>query len=391
MKGRGDTRGGPGNRGRGYYGRGARGMAKQPARTGTNPLIGAYLDSLPGRDINPGMVTTWIAKMGEYVMTSCESKINLIFGPDGTLGAYPVITPPADPVADASRTEQKKWEARLSEYNKERITFEHDKEKVFGLMLGQMSENSKNRIKETIAGNTSLENHDPRRLLHAIISTHMTDNRLDAEHNLFKINQAFNHFIMQPNDTLAYYYQRFRALLSGLHEAYTRAVIPIPTEANRELQLALKFTMGLNTSYNVYKQYYEDSVRPWPTTLTAAFQDASRFQPRRSGGANDSNSGANTNAFAMRGRGRGRGRGGRNPGGRDSGQGRYQPNRGNQPQGDQYETNSTGGSEYGTRKGNCHNCDEPGHYSYECRAKDRQKMGAGGAQVPTGAGMQKGK
>lgn len=103
----------------------------------------------------------------------------------------------------------------------------------------------------------------------------MTDNRLDAEHNLFKINQAFNHFIMQPNDTLAYYYQRFRALLSGLHEAYTRAVIPIPTEANRELQLALKFTMGLNTSYNVYKQYYEDSVRPWPTTLTAAFQDAS--------------------------------------------------------------------------------------------------------------------
>jgi hypothetical protein len=50
-----------------------------------------------------------------------------------------------------------------------------------------------------------------------------------------------------------------------------------------------------------------------------------------------------------------------------------------------YSRNSAGTkSEYGTRKGDCHNCGEPGHCSFECRARDTrggQKMGAGGAQL----------
>ena len=150
--------------------------------------------------------------------------------------------------------------------------------------------------------------------------------------------------------------------------------------------------MGLNRSYDVYKQYYVDSVRVWPTSLIDAFHDASRFEPRKGNHMSESTDMANANDFAMRGRGRGRGRGGRNPGGRDSGRGRYQPGRGNQPQGDGYDSGSTGGTEYGTRKGNCHECGEAGHYSFECRGgQDRQKMGAGGAQLPIGVGMQKGK
>ena len=74
-------------------------MAKRPPRTGTVAAIGTYLDLVPGREVNPGVVTNWINKMGEYVMTVCDSKINLIYG---TLGSYPEIVEPQDPAANCT-------------------------------------------------------------------------------------------------------------------------------------------------------------------------------------------------------------------------------------------------------------------------------------------------
>jgi hypothetical protein len=397
MRGRGDYRGGPANRGGRNNGRG-RSTAPKPARTGTIAAIGAYLDLLPGRDINPSIVTTWMTKVGEYITANYDFQINQIFGPDGTVGNYPIIVEPPDPPEDATRVVLKKWEGRLAKYNKDRQALETDRPKVYGNMIGQISEASKNRIRETVTGSEAMETHDPRLLLQAIISTHLTDNRLGAEHNLFKVEQAFNMYVMQRHDTLTYYYQRMRALVSGVREAKLRAGIDEEAAADndaRQVQLALKFTTGLNDSYNTYKQYYHDSVRDWPLTLSDAFHEASKFVPRRGDLAGDHGPVGHVNAFAMRGRGRGRGRnGGRNPGGRDSGRGRYQPGRGNQPQRDDADSTwrNYGEAEYGTRKGECHLCGEAGHYSFECRGgQGRQKMGAGGAQEPTGAGMQKGK
>ena len=71
-------------------------------------------------------------------------------------------------------------------------------------MIGQISKASKNRIKETVTGSEAMESHDPRLLLQAIISAHLTDNRLGADHNLFKVEQAFNMYVMQRHDTLTY-------------------------------------------------------------------------------------------------------------------------------------------------------------------------------------------
>jgi hypothetical protein len=67
---------------------------------------------------------------------------------------------------------------------------------VYGNMICQISEASKNRIKETVTEGEAMETHDPRLLLQAIISTHLTDNRLGADHNLFKVEQAFNSYSM---------------------------------------------------------------------------------------------------------------------------------------------------------------------------------------------------
>ena len=98
-------------------------------------------------------------------------------------------------------------------------------------------------------------------LLSAILATHLTDNRLDAEHNLYKIEQVFARYIMEPGDTLSYYHQRFRALLSGVQEAYNRADTDAPESAYREVQLALKLILGLNTLRDTYCDVLHTAVQ----------------------------------------------------------------------------------------------------------------------------------
>jgi hypothetical protein len=142
---------------------------------------------------------------------------------------------PPLPNEDSIKFEIKKWEISYAKYNKDVDKLEADKLKVFGLMVGQISENSKNRIKETDTGAIAMEQQDPRLLLSAILSTHLTDNRLGAEHNLNKIEQAFSKYVMEPGDSLAFYYQRFRALLSGVQEAYTRAKLEPPDTSYRDV------------------------------------------------------------------------------------------------------------------------------------------------------------
>lgn len=56
--------------------------------------------------------------------------------------------------------------------------FEKDKLLIFGLMVGQMSNNSKNRIKDIDIGLIAMTDQDRRLLLSAILATHLIDNRL---------------------------------------------------------------------------------------------------------------------------------------------------------------------------------------------------------------------
>jgi hypothetical protein len=233
--------------------------------------------------------------------------MNPIFEPDGSLGDYPEIIKPENPPEEATKVEQKKWEAVYSAWRKETIRLDQDKTRLYGLLLGQMGDNSKNRIRETQDGMESMETNDPLQLLSAIIATHMTDNRLGAEHIDFKVAKVFRELIMQPGKSLASYHQKFRALHSGLFEAYRRAEENVPDSDFQEGQLALQFTMGLNSSYAGHKQYFEDAVKPWPESVEQAFLEASKFRLKREGYDNKYNGGlGRANAFTTRGRGRGR-------------------------------------------------------------------------------------
>jgi hypothetical protein len=54
-------------------------MARPPRRNGTVAAIVAYLDLIPGKEVNPGVVINWVNKFRECVVAVCEtSRINLI-------------------------------------------------------------------------------------------------------------------------------------------------------------------------------------------------------------------------------------------------------------------------------------------------------------------------
>lgn len=193
MKGRGNAPGEQqqGNRRRGFLGRGERGHST-PRNQGTIPSIGAYLDLPPGRDIVPGTVTNWMNKMGEYGMTQCTTKIAVILGADGNLAAYPAFPEPADPPELASAAVRKKWEIAYAAWSKDVINFNLDKRVLYGIRLGQMSDSSKTRVREIPIGSEATAEQEPRKLLQAILATHLGDSRLGPDHHLYNMEQKYN-------------------------------------------------------------------------------------------------------------------------------------------------------------------------------------------------------
>ena len=100
-------------------------------------------DLSPGKDIAPGSVTEWMAKLKEYAMTTYKSRISMIFGADGTLGDYPVYALPDEPGNDATVYERDIWKLDRTEYGENLTKLEEDKLNLYGAALGQMSKSSR--------------------------------------------------------------------------------------------------------------------------------------------------------------------------------------------------------------------------------------------------------
>ena len=123
-------------RGRGS-GRGRFESSRGFSYKGLTPAIGAYLDYAPGMNSNVSYLTIWSTKIKEYVNTVCEKRVGCIFG-------------------------VKKWKLAYSEFFKFSQKHEIEKRKVFSIMMGQMSDKSKNRVREIEKGITAIEQCDRR-------------------------------------------------------------------------------------------------------------------------------------------------------------------------------------------------------------------------------------
>ena len=394
MKGRGSPQQG---HGRGYFaGRSGRGSPATPNHRGNIPTIGAYLDLPPGKDIAHGTVTKWMSKMKEYAMTTFKSRVSMIFGADGTLGDYPVYALPGHPEDDATVYERKIWELGMIDHNKNVKTLEEDKLNLYGAMLGQMSESSKTRVGEVLSGVEAANEFEPRTLLQAILVTHIGDSTLGVQHQMYVITQRYNDLVMGGHENLSMYLTSTKSALTAIQQAYEMAGREGIDELYPEGQMAVKFILGLNNSYNEFKSFFTNGLKPWPDCLETAYQEAAKYNPKRAA-SNSPAAMERANAFAMTGRG-GRGSRGGYPGGHN---GKSAPNAkwvkdgADSPEASTRDKGSPVGAytankspPAGYKRGPCNNCGKYGHLARECRSEAAdtvaQYWGEEGGKSPGG-------
>ena len=157
--------------------------------------------------------------------------------------------------------------------------------------------------------------------------------------------------------------------------------------------MALKFIMGLNSSYEEFKCFYINSLKDWPLNLETAHAEAMRFSPNKEKRHAPGGQFERANAFAMHGRG---GRGGRGyPGGHNGkstpngkwvrdGAGPDSPNKVTPVA--VYTASKTAPPGY--KRGPCNNCNKYGHYANDCREEaqliEEQYWKEAGPRSPSG-------
>ena len=124
-------------------------------------------------------------------------------------GKFPEFDKLMDPVETednlSNRIAYKKWELELSHNNSFDLKMKQEKTQLFGVMLGQMSEYSKDLIKECEVGRESITEKCPLKLLNSIVLTHLANSRLGAEESLHSCNDHYSKLNMESNDTISSY------------------------------------------------------------------------------------------------------------------------------------------------------------------------------------------
>ena len=96
---------------------------------------------------------------------------------------------PAPIPEEANFMEKKMWKKDRDTFYRNVIKLAQDAKKVFGLMLGQISDTSKATIREMESGMAAMAAQSPLLLMRAIILTHLLDPRLGADENLLRVRK----------------------------------------------------------------------------------------------------------------------------------------------------------------------------------------------------------
>ena len=86
-----------------------------------------------------------------------------------------------------------------------------------------MSASSKTRAKEVQVGVEVEDESKPRKLLQAILATHIGDSTLGVAHQMFNITQRYNMLVIGPYDDLHMYFTNTKSALTAIQQAYEMA------------------------------------------------------------------------------------------------------------------------------------------------------------------------
>ena len=139
-----------------------------------------------------------------------ESTVKEIIGINGILYDYVEQMEPEDPLEGAGLVSIERWKTAHKKYDPADELLAKDCAKLYGVLLGQLSEASQTRVNEMPAGKRAMEECGPLGLLTCVVATHMNNKRYGETYNIITAVRNFYDNKMTQHEDLAAYYSRCR-------------------------------------------------------------------------------------------------------------------------------------------------------------------------------------
>jgi hypothetical protein len=145
---------------------------------------------------------------------------------------------------------------------------------IYADILGNLSQESKEKVKEAPDWEVIKDKRDPLRLWRRITHTHINGESLMGNLNIYQAQQIYNRLRMNSKQTVHQFKEEFDEAVIGLQAA----AAPIPSD----LQQATDFLFKLDARYAQLRVSIENNnnrgVEQFPTTLTAMYRIAAQFK-----------------------------------------------------------------------------------------------------------------
>ena len=242
--------------GRSYNGRSAQRSERSERINTQHPGIRPELPFLKyminGRHVSAHEVQRYLEQFKTFCQQNYIAGLYQVF--DSAEPQYPDYEQPQQPEVFANSIEKKIWEIDYHRYRNDIDQLEKDSIKLQAAIWGNMSEESKDKVRQTTEGADAVRvGNDPLNLIRAIRSTHLTAGKIDDTQNLVAAEKQYLYTRMRDDETVDAYYRRFVAVVSSLTEAANRAerVERVPDGAMQ----AFHFMDGLSSAYSDYKSF----------------------------------------------------------------------------------------------------------------------------------------
>ena len=337
----GGTRGGN-NKHQGYY--------TPPPTKGLNATL-PYLETKAGGALRGDETENFRITFRTYTIANYIDGMHKIWDHDGD---YPAFEEPVDPDRGATEAAKEKWKIVYRNYDRNMTRLREEKSKLFGEIRGQIGLGVVDLISKNADGQAALRDNSPKRLIRAIVGSHIMAPEADDNRNYYLAETNYrNQLQMGDGENVHNFLRRFKVQLAALTAAAERAgeAARIPSVAQQVLHFIERLNRNVYSEFksNFKRNLIQDNLDTLDNALAAIVNHGVDQSTRRNNNNGNGPYGASNYKAGVfvTGRGRGRGRGDR--GGRGGRNGR----------------GGRGG------RGACAICHEEGHWKNECPQKEK--------------------
>lgn len=187
--------------------------------------------------------------------------------------SYPEIEFPERPDEDADQYDKLEYTEEFKMAKHEEKQLERDKIKLHGVLLGQMSESSKNRLKSTASGMLSMENKKLLTLVKEIRASHLGVGIVAPDIEFYAAKKAFENLKMDEGGNLDRYKEIFDAGSARLRAAAEMAGTEYTERMPNDKMMATQFIMNLAPKYGAYVKKVVRGEKSLPSTVKDALDD----------------------------------------------------------------------------------------------------------------------